>query len=94
MNVLVEFKQKSQVTIPSELVKKLKLKPGDKLKIEEKDGRLIITPVVVIPRDQMWFYTKEWQADEQKVEQQIQEGKIKTARNKEELFKDLGLDEL
>lgn len=92
--MLVELKQKSQVTIPSEFVKKLKLKPGDKLEIQEKDGRLIITPVVVIPRDQMWFYAKEWQADEQKVEQQIQEGRIKTARNKEELFKDLGLDGL
>jgi AbrB family looped-hinge helix DNA binding protein len=37
MNMLVELKQKSQVTIPSELVKKLKLKPGDKLEVEEKD---------------------------------------------------------
>ncbi|MEW6574616.1 MAG: AbrB/MazE/SpoVT family DNA-binding domain-containing protein, partial [Bacillota bacterium] len=51
------------MTIPSELVKKLKLKPGDKLEVEEKDGCLIITPVEVIPRAQMWFYSKEWQAD-------------------------------
>lgn len=92
--MLVELKQKSQVTIPSELVKKLKLKPGDKLEIEEKDGCLIITPVVVIPRDQMWFYSKEWQADEQKVEQQIRGGRVKTAKSKEKLLKDLGLDEL
>jgi AbrB family looped-hinge helix DNA binding protein len=94
INMLVELKQKSQVTIPSELVKKLKLKPGDKLEIEEKDGCLIITPVVVIPRDQMWFYSKEWQADEQKVEQQIRGGRVKTAKSKEKLLKDLGLDEL
>ncbi len=92
--MLVELKQKSQVTIPNEMVKKLKLKPGDKLEIEERDGCLIITPVAVIPRAQMWFYTQEWQADEQKVEQQIREGKIKTARNQEELFEDLEIDEL
>jgi len=92
-NMLVEFKQKSQVTIPSELVKKLKLKPGDKLEIEEKDGCLLLTPVEVIPRSQMWFYSKEWQVDEQKVEQQIREGRVKTAKNKDELFRDLGLDE-
>lgn len=92
--MLLEIKQKSQVTIPSELMKKLKLKPGDKLEVEEKDGRLIITPVVVIPRDQMWFYSKEWKADEQKVDQQIREGHLKVAENKEELFKDLGLEEL
>lgn len=94
MDMLVEFKQKSQVTIPSELVKKLKLKPGDKLEIEEKDGCLILTPVEVIPRSQMWFYSREWQADEQKVEQQIREGRIKTAKSKDELFKDLGLDKI
>lgn len=92
MNLLVELKQKSQVTIPSELVKKLNLKPGDKLEVEEKDGCLIITPVAVIPRDQMWFYSEEWQADEQKVEQQIREGRVKTAKNKEELLEGLGLD--
>ncbi|KJS81402.1 MAG: AbrB family transcriptional regulator [Peptococcaceae bacterium BICA1-8] len=92
--VLVELKQKSQVTIPSELVKKLNLKPGDKLEVEERDGCLIITPVAIIPRNQVWFYSKEWQADEQKVEQQIREGQVKSAKNKEELFKDLGLDEI
>jgi len=92
--LLVEIKQKSQVTIPSELVKKLKLKPGDKLEIEEKDGCLIITPVAVIPRDQMWFFSKDWQADELKVEEQIREGRIKMARSKDELLKGLGLDEL
>ncbi|MBF7084423.1 AbrB/MazE/SpoVT family DNA-binding domain-containing protein [Desulfallas sp. Bu1-1] len=91
--MLVELKQKSQVTIPSELVKKMNLRPGDKLEIEEKDGRIIITPVVVIPRDQMWFYSKEWQQGEARVDKDIKEGKIKTASSKEELFNGLGLDE-
>ena len=92
--MLVELKQKSQVTIPIELVRKLKLKPGDKLELEEKDGCLIMTPVVVIPRDQLWFYSPEWQQDEQQVEQQIQEGRVKTAQSKDELLRELGLDEL
>ncbi len=69
--MLVELKQKSQVTIPSELVKKMNLRPGDKLEVVEHDGRLIITPVVVIPRDQMWFYAKEWQQGEARVEEDI-----------------------
>jgi antitoxin MazE len=93
-DMLVELKQKSQVTIPSELVKKLKLKPGDKLDVKEKDGCLIITPVEVIPRAQMLFYSEEWQADEQKAEMQIREGRVKTTKNKDELFKGLGLDEI
>ncbi len=55
---------------------------------------MILTPVAVIPRDQVWFYAKEWQADEQKVEQQIREGRVKTARSKDELLKGLRLDDL
>lgn len=90
--MLVEFKQKSQVTIPSELVKKMNLRPGDKLEVVEQDGRLIITPVVVIPRDQMWFYTKEWQKGEARVNEDMKKGRVKTATSKAELFKDLGLD--
>ena len=43
--MLVDFKKKSQVTIPSKLVNKLKLKLGDKLEIHEENGRLIIEPI-------------------------------------------------
>lgn len=90
--MLVDFKQKSQVTIPSKLVKKLKLKPGDKLEIYEKNGRLIIEPVSVIPREQAWFYSEQWQQEEQIVEEEIRSGNLKVAESEEELWKELGLE--
>jgi len=31
---------------------------------KEEAGRLVITPVIVIPRDQAWFHTEEWQKEE------------------------------
>ena len=92
--MLVEIKQKSQVTIPVELLKKMNLKTGDKLEIEEHEGRLVITPVVVIPREQIWYYSREWQRDESEAQRQIQQGQVKSAENKYELFAGLGLDEL
>jgi len=91
--MLVDLKQKSQVTIPKEFVKMLKLAVGDKLDVEVKDGKLVITPVVVVPKDQMWFYSKNWQAKETTVEQEISEGKVHIAMSAEELFKGLGLDD-
>lgn len=91
--MLVEFKQKSQVTIPMDLVKMLDLKVGDKLDIEVKDGKLVITPVVIIPKDQAWYYTPEWQTMEREVDKQIAEGQIHTVDNKEQLFENLGLNE-
>lgn len=91
--MLIDLKQKAQVTIPSALVKKLKLSIGDKLQVEEKEGKIVLTPVSIIPKDQMWFYSKAWQAKEREVELQVAEGKIHEAQNGEELFEDLGLND-
>ena len=92
--MLVDLKQKSQVTIPKRLVKKLNLKAGDKLEIEEEAGRLVITPVIIIPRDQAWFHSPEWQKKEEEADRQKKEGKIHKATSKEELFEKLGLDKV
>ena len=48
--MLAELRQKSQVTIPKEIIIKLGLSEGDKLDIFEKDGSICIMPVVVYPK--------------------------------------------
>ncbi len=92
--MVVDLKQKSQVTIPNEVVKKLKLSVGDKLDVSVKDGTIIITPVVVIPKDQIWFYDKNWQEGERLVDTQIAQGKIHKASSTSELFEGLGLGDV
>ena len=92
--MIVDLKQKSQVTIPKDLIKKLDLKIGDKLEVEVVDGKLVITPVVVIQKDQQWYYSPEWQKKEKEVDIQLKEGKIFSTDTKEELFEQLGLDKL
>lgn len=48
--MLAEFRSKSQITIPREIVAKLGLKEGDKLEVFERDGLICIMPVVVYPK--------------------------------------------
>ncbi len=48
--MLAELRQKSQITIPKEIIIKLGLSEGDKLDIFEKDGTICIMPVVVYPK--------------------------------------------
>jgi antitoxin MazE len=91
--MVVDLKQKSQVTIPNEVVKKLGLAVGDKLDVVVMDGKIIITPVVIIPKDQMWFYSKEWQDGEKDVDRQVREGKTTKAITMEDLFDGLGLND-
>ncbi|NLD18682.1 MAG: AbrB/MazE/SpoVT family DNA-binding domain-containing protein [Clostridiales bacterium] len=47
--MIVELRQKSQITIPKGIVKKLRLREGDKLEIYEEKGTIHIVPVVVYP---------------------------------------------
>ena len=46
---IIELRQKSQVTIPKSIVKRLNLNEGDKLEIYEQDGEIRIVPVAVYP---------------------------------------------
>ena len=75
------------------MVKKLNLSVGDKLEIVEEDGKLIITPAMVIPKNQAWYYSKGWQDQEKQVDHQIAEGKIHEANSVKELLGGLGLDD-
>jgi antitoxin MazE len=83
--MVTQLRERSQVTLPAEIVKKLDLKVGDNLEITLEDDRIIIKPVLIIDRSQSWFWSKEWQAKEKEVEEDIKAGKIQKADG----FKDL-----
>ena len=48
--MLAELRQKSQITIPKEIIVKLGLSEGEKLDIFEQDGTICMMPVVVYPK--------------------------------------------
>lgn len=49
--MLAELKSKSQLTIPSSIVTAMKLKKGDYFDVIMENGRVILIPVVVYPRE-------------------------------------------
>ena len=87
--MITQLRRRSQVTLPSEVIKKMKLQEGDNLDIAIEDDRIIIKPVLVISRSQSWFWTKEWQEMEKEADKDIKLGKIHKARNVRELIKKL-----
>jgi len=48
--MLAELRQKSQITIPKDIIATLGLSEGDKLDIFVKDGAICMLPVVVYPK--------------------------------------------
>lgn len=87
--MLTQLRGRSQITIPKNIIESLGLKEGDNLNIEIENGKIIVKPVVMIPKDQAWFWTDEWQEAEKEVAEDIKAGRIKTANNIDDLMKDL-----
>jgi len=67
---------KNQITIPAEVIRQLRLKKGDFLEIEVSDDALRLVPQKLIPRDQAWYWTKEWQAMEREADEDIAAGRV------------------
>ena len=78
---------KHQITIPKEAFEKLGLSPGDILDVQVRDDLLYLVPLNLIPRDQAWFWTPEWQAMEREASENIARGDVSEAFDTaEELF--------
>ncbi len=73
--MIAEFRTKSQITIPKEIVMSLGLTEGDKVDIFEKDGEIHIVPVVVYPKK----YVDELRSE-------IKEAKAKIASGEQPVF--------
>jgi antitoxin MazE len=89
--MITKIRGRSQITLPNEILKKMKLSEGDALEITIEDDKIIVKPVIIIDRTQTWFWTKEWQEKEKEVEEDIKNGRIHLAKDVKDLMKQLEL---
>ena len=87
--MLRKLGQNYQVALPKEVVRNLHLHINDYLDIKIKGSKIILEPQIVIPKDQAYFYTPEWQKEEAKAHQDIKKGRVTETKNLKELFKEL-----
>ena len=73
---IVKIGPKHQVTIPSEVFRTLNLEVGEQVEVQLKDGVIYLIPQKLIPKDQAWFWTKEWQEKERKADEAIALGEL------------------
>lgn len=62
------LRSKGQITLPQQVRRDVGLEEGDDLLVTVQDGRIVLIPASLIPKDQAWFWTEEWQAGEREVE--------------------------
>ena len=71
----VKIGPKHQITIPKEIFDSLRLKVGDFVETTIRDNTVVIIPQRMVPRDQEWFWAREWQEKEREADEAIKEGK-------------------
>lgn len=84
--MLAEMRDRSQITIPSEIIKRLGISKGDKFDIIEKDGGIFLCPVVVYPKEKMEMIARIIKESEEDVENQQAFDSV------EEMFADMGIN--
>ena len=84
------LRKKHILTIPRELVDRMRLEEGDEFIVTEENGRIVLTPALSIPADQAWFWTPTWQARVAEAEADLVRGNSTVYRSDEEFLASLG----
>jgi AbrB family looped-hinge helix DNA binding protein len=86
--MLRKLGQNYQVALPKEIVKRLNLRVNDYMEIMVKDNKIVMEPQIILPKDQAYFYTAEWQKEEAQAQEDIRKGRVTKTKNLKELFKE------
>ena len=86
--MMIEIRGRSQITIPSEIVKSLGIKEGDKFEVIEKDGGIFLCPVVVYPKKEMIRIAKLIK----ETGAEYKNGEVKSYDDVDKMFMDMGIN--
>jgi hypothetical protein len=65
------------------------IEPGDYVELKVVDGGLLLTPKVLVDKEQAYFWTEEWQAGERQADADIAAGRVVEFDNADALITDL-----
>ena len=85
-NIMV---QKRGIVSLGLLKEHMPINDGDIFQVQIEDDKVILIPMKLVPAEQSWFWTKEWQEGEKEVEEDKADGKVKSFDNVEDLLEDL-----
>ena len=90
MSATVKVREKYQITIPEDVRAKIPLQVGERVEVIAEAGNIVIRPIIEVPRDQAWFWSKEWQEQIVRSKKNIEKGKLKAFKSVKEARKHFG----
>jgi len=70
---LVKINRNFQMTLPKKVRESLQVAVGDYVNVSLYEEGAIIKPMKMVPKEQEYFHTDEWQAKEKEADQDITE---------------------
>lgn len=86
---VVKVQKNKNITLPMWLINRFHVGIGDFVRLEETKDGVLMKPAKLIDPSQAYFWTKEWQAGEREVEEDIRKGRVKKFKSVKELMDDL-----
>jgi antitoxin MazE len=90
MGATVKVREKYQITIPEDVRAKIPLQVGERVEVVAEAGNIVIRPIIEVPRNQAWFWSKEWQEQIVRSKKNIEKGKLKAFKSVKEARKHFG----
>ncbi|MFQ5796027.1 MAG: AbrB/MazE/SpoVT family DNA-binding domain-containing protein [Candidatus Bipolaricaulia bacterium] len=86
---VVKAGRSRQVVIPKAIWDSLGLAPGDYFEVELEDDRIVFVPKKLVSKEELWYWSREGQAEIQQALRELEEGKAKEFDDVEELIEEL-----
>lgn len=90
MATTVKVREKYQVTIPEDVRSKIPLKVGERVEVFARKEEIVIRPVIEVPREQAWVWSREWQEQMTRSMEDLKKGKVKVFKSVKEARKSFG----
>jgi antitoxin MazE len=85
VEVIGKIARNGHITIPGKIRKILNIEDGDIVRFSVEDNKIMITPGVIVDKDQSYFFKKETQDQIKRSEKEFKEGKYKTYNSVQDL---------
>ena len=85
--MIVTLQSRNTITVPLEVRRALHLEPGDPLEANVEGGRLVLTPVAVVPRS--FQLAESGAAKEAEAEEDLRQGRVEVFETAASILDDL-----
>lgn len=76
MGAIMKISPQGQIRIPKKIMAMLGIEKGDYVEVDVEEGNIVLKPRKLIDPSQGWYWTREWQEMEARVDEEIEKDQL------------------